>query len=335
MCPRMCPQTGRVTSAPLYASSPSTLTLDVPFALYPSSASAISPHSGVAPTNGLQVDIVERLDAKTFPRSWGDNPRLPLWDTGAAPGSEQSPWLVAFTMSPSSPCKPCHSLRPFVRKAADAVQGKVRVGTVHCDVHKALCAEQLEGRNYYPILKVLPRDAHTTTTTPRYSWHSHADEKAICTLFWLPVSCPPPTAHHPLPTAHPTLPFRPQLYSGRTDTGTFIEMTNPELPAAGALQVMSLMVDLMRTPAAAKAQEVAPTPEPKSKLAAAAEGAAAKGKEKPAAQSTGGEEELKEGEVSGRGQRRGAAAAAAEAGAKPSKRKAEANAEEAEVPDFL
>ena len=67
-----------------------------------------------------------------------------------------APWLVVFTMGPDSPCGPCHQLRPLVREAAAALRPHVRVGVLHCDVArlKRVCESQMEGRGYYPIVKL-------------------------------------------------------------------------------------------------------------------------------------------------------------------------------------
>ena len=77
---------------------------------------------------------------------------------GSGGGGDNLAWLVIFTMSPSSPCGPCHELRAIVRTAATALRGRLRVGTVHCDVHTALCRREMQGRDYYPVVKVYTAD---------------------------------------------------------------------------------------------------------------------------------------------------------------------------------
>ena len=73
---------------------------------------------------------------------------------GRLPGGQ--PWLVIFTMGPDSPWGPCHQLRPIVREAAEVMRNYLQVGVVHCDVarFKPLCDSQMEGRGYYPIVKL-------------------------------------------------------------------------------------------------------------------------------------------------------------------------------------
>ena len=87
-----------------------------------------------------------------------DMPRFVSEVERRAPGSV---YVVVFTMGPSSPCGPCHELRPVVRASAEALRGKgVRFGSVACDVAhlQGLCAQELEGRQYYPLIKVFGSD---------------------------------------------------------------------------------------------------------------------------------------------------------------------------------
>lgn len=94
---------------------------------------------------------VEAFDPTSFER-------LVLQRQEASPGGDGLgpllPWMVVFTMSPSSPCGPCHDLRAVVRSSAAALHGLLRVGTVHCDLHKALCQREMDGREYYPVVKM-------------------------------------------------------------------------------------------------------------------------------------------------------------------------------------
>ena len=71
-------------------------------------------------------------------------------------GAAEAPWIVVFTMSPDSPCGPCHQLRPIVHDAAKAMGRAVRLGVLHCDVArlKRTCEAHMEGRTYWPIVKV-------------------------------------------------------------------------------------------------------------------------------------------------------------------------------------
>lgn len=93
------------------------------------------------------ADAYERFTPDSFARLV----RRSRWSS--AP-TDATPWLVVLTMSPSSPCEPCHRLRPFVRKAAESLAGVIRVGTVHCDLHHALCRAEMDGRDYYPLVKL-------------------------------------------------------------------------------------------------------------------------------------------------------------------------------------
>ena len=71
-------------------------------------------------------------------------------------GTGKAPFIITFTMGPDSPCGPCHQLRPIVRDAAEAMRPHVRVGVLLCDVPrlKRVCEAHMEGRGYYPIVKV-------------------------------------------------------------------------------------------------------------------------------------------------------------------------------------
>ena len=87
-----------------------------------------------------------------------DVPRFVSEVERRAPGTV---YIVVFTMGPSSPCGPCHDLRPVVRASAELLKERgVRFGSVHCDVAhlQGLCAEELEGRRYYPLIKVFGSD---------------------------------------------------------------------------------------------------------------------------------------------------------------------------------
>ena len=48
-----------------------------------------------------------------------------------------------------------------MRAAAEGLAGTIRVGTVHCDLHGALCRDQMEGRDYYPIVKLFASSARS------------------------------------------------------------------------------------------------------------------------------------------------------------------------------
>ena len=100
-------------------------------------------------SSASNADLYVRLTPDSFARLVRPSS---LWSTSRPAGSG-GPWLVVFTMSPSSPCEPCHRLRPFVRKAAESLAGAIQVGSVHCDLHGALCQSEMEGRGYYPIVK--------------------------------------------------------------------------------------------------------------------------------------------------------------------------------------
>jgi len=108
-------------------------------------------------TSASLADAYERLTTESFGRLVRP-PSFALWPSSPA-SSRGLPWLVIFTMSPSSPCDPCHRLRPFVRQAAESLAGSLRVGTVHCDLHGQLCRSEMEGRSYYPLVKFYSESA--------------------------------------------------------------------------------------------------------------------------------------------------------------------------------
>ena len=69
-------------------------------------------------------------------------------------GTGKAPFIITFTMGPSSPCGPCHQLAPVLEAAATTLRSHVRVGIVNCDVHKNLCQSQMGGRGWFPVIKV-------------------------------------------------------------------------------------------------------------------------------------------------------------------------------------
>lgn len=77
--------------------------------------------------SAVDPTMVETLDPGSFARLVDQRP------VGSPP------WLVVYTMSPSSPCGPCHDARAEIRKAAEALRHRLRVGVIHCDVHAELC----------------------------------------------------------------------------------------------------------------------------------------------------------------------------------------------------
>ena len=72
-------------------------------------------------------------------------------------------------------CGPCSHLKPTIRKVSAQLKGKLKVGIVACDEHKALCSKY--NVNSYPHLgffsaglnkrSVLGTMTHARTSTPR------------------------------------------------------------------------------------------------------------------------------------------------------------------------